>query len=81
MAMDDVDTFPQCDSSQIRKERQEVRQGCRGSYCRKWYVVHFETGRQPSYAHSIRKVTVCYDNDLYCGSEDHSKLGESDVTL
>ena len=65
MAMDDVDTFPQSDGSQVREERKEVRQGSRGSYCGKWYVVHLETGGQPSYAHSVRGMTMSYDDDLY----------------
>ena len=45
MAMDDVDTFPQSDGSQVRKERKEVGQGGRGSYRGERYVVHLETGR------------------------------------
>jgi len=81
MAMDDVDTFPQSDSSQIRKERQEVRQGCRGSYRGKRYVVHLETRRQPSYAHSVRRVTVGYDDDLCRGGEKHNKSSKRDATL
>jgi hypothetical protein len=71
MAMDDVDTFPQSDGSQIRKERKEVRQGGRRSYCRKWYVVHLETGGQPSYSHSVRGATMGYHDDL-CRSDENA---------
>lgn len=64
MTMNDVDTLSQSDGSQVREERQEVRQGSRGSYRGKWYVVHLEAGGQPSYAHSVRRMTMGYDNDL-----------------
>ena len=70
VAMDDVDTLPQSDGSQVWKERKEIRQGCRGSYCRERYVVHLETGRQPSYTNSVWRVTVAYDDDLCQGDED-----------
>ena len=71
MTMDGVDTFPQSDGSQVWKERKEVRQGGRRSYCRKWYVVHLETGGQPSYSHSVWGVTMGNHDDL-CRSDEHS---------
>ena len=70
MAMDDVDTFPQSDSSQVWKERQEVGEGGRRSYCRKWYVVHLETGGQPSYSHPVRRVTMGNHDDLRRSGEN-----------
>jgi len=73
MTMDDVDTFPQSDGSQVWKERKEVGQGCRGSYRGKWYVVHLETRGQPSYADSVWGMTVTYDDDLWRDDENTIK--------
>ena len=73
MTMDNVDAFPQSDGSQVWKERKEVRQGGRRGYCGKWYVVHLETGGQPSYTHSVRGVTVGYHDDLCRSDENKTK--------
>ena len=71
MTMDDVDTFPQSDGSQVWKERKEVGQGGRRSYCRKRYVVHLETGGQPSYSHSVWGVAMGDHYDL-CRNDENA---------
>ena len=79
MTVDDIDTFPQRDGSEIWKERKEVGEGGRGSYCGEWYIVHLETGGQPPYAHPVRRVTMTYDYDLLQG--DESMIGREKVGL
>jgi len=70
VTVNDVNTFPQSDGSQVREERKEVWEGGRGSYCGEWYMIHLEAWGQPSYTHSVRRMTVADDNDLYRGGEN-----------